>query len=396
MYKILNKKKNIIFVIFSRANYNSIKSVISEIKKNKKYFSYKIIVGASAIGKKFGNVVNLIKKDGFKVEHQINNNVEATGLESMVKTTALGMLELSEILKREKVDIIFTVGDRFETMSTAIAASYMNIPLAHTMGGEVTGTLDESIRHSITKMAHLHFVSNKDSYKRLIKLGESKNTVFNVGCPRNDLLKKILNNKKFSSKALKNSCKYGVGDIDEIKNNEKFIIVLQHPVTTELSLSNKHMKETLKAVNKTQLKKIILWPNADAGYEEISQEIRKFREKNNLKNYRLIKNLPIEIYAHLLNKAACIVGNSSSALRDGSFIGTPAVNIGTRQNSRLRSNNVFDVDYKASEIYNAIVKQLKKKKYKKSNLYGTGNAGKKILKILKKLNKVKIQKKIEY
>ena len=362
MFKILNKKKTITFVIFSRANYNSIKSVMLEVKKNKNFFNYNIIVGASAVGIKFGNVLNLIRNDGFKVDYEINNGVESTGLASMVKTTALGMLELSEIFKKLKTDLVFTVGDRYETMATAITASYMNIPLAHTMGGEVTGTIDESIRHAITKMSHLHFVSNKDSYERVLKLGENKKTVFNVGCPRNDILKKILKKKKNISLFIKNLCNYGVGDISDIKKNEKFIVVLQHAVTTEWPFSNQHILHTLKAVNQAKLKKIILWPNADAGYEEISAEIRKLREKNILKNYRLIKNLPIEIYASLLDKAACIVGNSSSAIRDGSFIGTPAVNIGTRQNSRLRGFNVIDVGYNQSEIYNAIKAQLKKKK----------------------------------
>lgn len=396
MLKILSKKKIITFVIFSRANYNSIKSVIKEVQKNKKIFNYKIIVGASAIGKKFGNVVDLIKKDGFKVHDQINNIVESNGLDSMVKTTALGMLDLSEILKKYKTDIVFTVGDRYETIATAVTTAYMNIPLAHTMGGEVTGTIDESIRHAITKLAHLHFVSNKDSYNRVLKLGENKKNVFNVGCPRNDLLKKIIEDKRKLAVSLKKVCSYGVGDFNELKKNEKFLIVLQHPVTTEFDLTSKQIAETLRAVNKTNLKKIILWPNADAGYEEISGEIRKFREHNKLNNYRLIKNLPIEIYAHLLNTTSCIIGNSSSAIRDGSFIGTPAVNIGTRQNLRLAGPNVINTINSESKILKAINQQIKMKKYKRSYLYGSGNAAKKIVKILKNLKKIEIQKTITY
>ena len=395
MSKMLNKKKNITFIIFSRANYNSIKSVISEVKKNNKLFNYRLIVGASAVGRKFGNIVNLIKKDGFKVHHKINNNVESSGLDSMVKTTALGMLELAEIFKNHKPDLVFTVGDRFETMATAITSSYMNIPLAHTMGGEVTGTIDESIRHAITKLAHLHFVSNKDSYNRVIKLGENKKYVFNVGCPRNDLLKQIINKSKKES-ILQNIHMHGVGDMMKIDKNENFLIILQHPVTTEYDSSNKQIKKTFAALQKIDLKKIILWPNADAGYEQISSEIRKLREKNKLKNYRIIKNLPIEDYAILLNRASCIVGNSSSAIRDGSFIGTPAVNIGTRQHSRLHGPNVIDVKNDEDKIYSAIRRQIKVKKFKSSKIYGSGDAAKKIIKILKKLNTIDIQKKINY
>ena len=175
----------------------------------------------------------------------------------MVKTTALGMLELSEIFKNLKPDIVLTVGDRFETMSTTLAAAYMNIPIAHTMGGEVTGTIDESIRHSITKLAHLHFVSNKDSYKRVVKLGENKNSVFNVGCPRNDLLKQIISKNKKKT-ILNNIHLHGVGDIKKIKKNEKFLIILQHPVTTEYSASREQIRKTLSATKKFNLKQIIL------------------------------------------------------------------------------------------------------------------------------------------
>lgn len=389
------KKKTIFFVIFSRANYNSIKSVIREVKINKKYFNYKIILGASALSNKFGSIHKIIKQDGFKVHYEINNNVESNGLQSMVKTTALGMLELAEIFKKEKIHFVFTVGDRFETMATAVTSSYMNIPLAHTMGGEVTGTIDESVRHAITKLSHLHFVSNKDSKNRVIKLGEDKKFVFNVGCPRNDLLKSIIKNNK--NKIFKKIHKEGVGDkMTPIKKNEKYIIVLQHPVTTEYNLSDVQMKTTLKAVQKLELKKIILWPNADAGYEEISKQIRKFREKNILKNYRLVKNLPIEDFAILLNNASCIIGNSSSAIRDCSYLGTPAVNVGTRQNSRLRGLNVIDVKNNVNDIYNALKKQLDRKKFKSSKIYGDGNAAKKIIKILKKIDDFNIQKKITY
>jgi UDP-hydrolysing UDP-N-acetyl-D-glucosamine 2-epimerase len=393
MFKKL--KKNIFFIIFSRANYSSIKSVISEIKKNKVFFNYKIIVGASANSKKFGNVVDLIRKDGFKIHYEINNIIEGSGLDSMVKTTALGMLELSEIFRKEKVDLVFTVGDRFETMATGIASTYMNIPLAHTMGGEVTGTIDESVRHAITKMSHLHFVSNKDSFNRVLKLGEIKKNVFNVGCPRNDLLKEIIKNKKRSI-IFKKICNYGVGDMLNLHVNEKFIIVLQHPVTTEFKFADQQITSTLLAVERLNIKKIILWPNADAGYEQISNQIRKLRENNYLKNYRIIKNLPIEDYAVLLESAACIVGNSSSAIRDGSFLGTPAVNIGTRQNSRLAGSNVVNVGYDERKIFLAIIKQISKKKFKSSKIYGDGSAAKKIVSILKKIKNINIQKKISY
>jgi UDP-N-acetylglucosamine 2-epimerase len=181
-----------------------------------------------------------------------------------------------------------------------------------------------------------------------------------------------------------------------LHENEKFIIVLQHPVTTEFKFADQQITSTLLAVERLNIKKIILWPNADAGYEQISSKIRKLRENNYLKNYRIIKNLPIEDYAVLLESAACIVGNSSSAIRDGSFLGTPAVNIGTRQNSRLAGSNVINVGYDERKIFSAIKKQISKKKFKSLKIYGDGSAAKKIVSILKKIKNINIQKKISY
>ena len=387
------KLKRICFVIFSSANYNSIKSVISEIKKNKK-FNLQIIVGASATQDKFGDVYNRILRDGFKVDFKIENQFSTSELKSMVKTTGLGLIELSECFSKLKPDLVFTVGDRHETISTAIAASYMNILVAHTMGGEVTGTIDENVRHSITKLSHLHFVSNKDSMQRVIKLGEPKKNVFNVGCPRNDLIKKIISKKNFINE-FRFLSKNGVGDINTISQNDDYFVILYHPVTTDIHINKKAMSNILKASQKFEVKKIIIWPNSDAGSEEVSKQIRIFRERGLLKNFKIIKNLPIEYYIPLIKNSKCLIGNSSSAIRDGAFIGVPAVNVGKRQNSRLRSKNVAQSSNDFEDIYKKISTQYGKK-FKPSILYGSGNSGKNIVKILKQQKKFSTQKIITY
>ena len=168
-----NKKKIICFVILSRANYSSIKSVMQEVKKSKNLI-FKLVVGASAIIDKYGSVSEFIEKEGFKIDYKINNLIEDNNTTGMVKTAGMGLVEISSVFEKLQPNIVFTVGDRYETISTAIAAAYMNITVAHTMGGEVSGTIDESIRHAVTKLSHLHFVSNKDAFKRVIKLGEEK------------------------------------------------------------------------------------------------------------------------------------------------------------------------------------------------------------------------------
>jgi len=382
--------KKICAVISSRANYSSIKSVLESVSKNKN-LTLQIVVGASALIDRFGSVIDLIKKDGFKINHKVHMLVEGETVETMAKSTGMGLLELPTVFKHLKPDIVVIVGDRYENMATSIAASYMNIPIAHTMGGEVSVTIDESIRHAITKFSHIHFPASKDAKERIIKLGEKKETVFLVGCPRIDLAKNVLNEKKFNlnNKFLDS----GVGD--KINFQKPFIMVSQHSVTTECNNTTRQIEATMEAIIKINMQKIILWPNPDAGSDDISRIFRKYREKRKITNARFYKNFPPEIYMKLMSKTSCLVGNSSSGIREGAYIGTPVVNIGTRQSRRERGKNTIDCDYKKEEIYNSILKQIKKKKYKKEYIYGEGSSGKKISNILQKV-KVKIQKQISY
>lgn len=385
-------KKKICFVILSRANYGSIKSVIFEFKKDNSFKSF-IITGASANEDKFGNVSELIERD-FKIDFKINMPSRPESLIGMPQTVGSGLIELPLVLDKIKPDLVFTVGDRYETMTTVLSSSYMNIPIAHTMGGEITGTIDESIRHAITKFSHLHFVSNKDAYNRVIRLGENKKFVFNVGCPRNDLIRAELK-KKNTKSSFKYLNSHGVGC--KIDINERFIILLHHPVTTEFGKNKNHVEKLLDSILRLNIKCLILWPNADSGSDEISKKIRIYREKGKLKNFRLIKNLPPEVYINILNNSKCIIGNSSSAIRDGSFLGVPAVNVGSRQNKRLHGKNVINTIVDRSEILKALKYQISRnKKYKSEKIYGDGYAAEKILRCVKKIKKINIQKTIVY
>ena len=223
-------------------------------------------------------------------------------------------------------------------------------------------------------------------------MGERSNRIFNVGCPRIDTVRKAL--KSYTRKnLLKTINKVGVGD--KVKVNEDIIVLSQHPVTSEFEASTKNYEKTVNAILKLKnnnIKIVWLWPNSDAGSDEISGFIRKFREKKLKTNIRFITNISQDKYFQLLNESVCIVGNSSSAIREGAFIGVPAVNIGTRQKTRIRGKNVIDVNYDEAEIYRAIKLQLNKKPYKSSNLYGNGKSAQKIIKILKKIKKVDTQK----
>jgi len=395
------KRKKIAVVIGSRANYASIKSVMKGILNHPESLELMIFVGASALLDSYGQVATLVEEDGFNITEKFYIIVEGENPQTMAMSTGLGMIELAGLFMNHKPDVVITVGDRFETLATAATASYMNIHLVHTMGGEVSGTIDESIRHAVTKFSHLHFPANKLAAERIIKMGEDKERVFITGCPRIDSVKEIIDSHR-SGDAIDQDHFWdkfkGVGARFDL-GEEKFLLVAQHPVTTEYGTNRKHIKETLSALLKIKLPTIMLWPNADAGSDEVSKEIRTFREKNKPDSWlHLFKNLPMDIYIKLIDMCSCAIGNSSSFIREGAIIGVPAVNIGTRQQGRLRGKNVIDVDYESSQIEEAIKRQLSKEKYESDYIYGDGQSGQKIAKILSELDlsKVPIQKKLAY
>ena len=382
-------KKNVCVAVFSRANYGSIRKVLEELKKSKK-INLQILTGGSANIEKYGQVSNLIKKDKFKIDEEIHFVVEGEKPITMAKTAGLGTIEVATALDRLKPDIVLTVGDRYETLATVIAAAYMNIRIAHTMGGEITGTIDESIRHAITKFSHIHFPANKKAKNNIIKMGEDPKYVFNVGCPRIDLVKHSL--KKKIKNINRIFFKNGVGDKFDLKKD--FITVMQYPVTTEYGENHKNMKELLKAVSRIDCPKLIFWPNADAGSDEIASAIREYREKKLITNSWFVKNLNHQLFFYVLNNTKCLVGNTSSAIREGSYIGVPSISVGTRQNGRERSKNIINSKPNSDEIYKKIIKQMKmNKKLFKSKMYGDGFASKRIVKILENVD-VKIQNKL--
>ena len=388
----MSKIKKICVVINNRANYGRIHSFLDEAKNNKNV-DLKIVLGSSATIQRFGDITNIIQKDGFKIYKKVYNQIDSDTPSGMAKTTALLIIEMTNILEQLKPDYVVSIADRYENLAQVIAASYLNIPVIHTQGGEVTGSIDESVRHAITKLSHLHFPATKKAKKNLIKMGEDPTKVFNVGCPSIDPIYKL--NKKLDKKFFQRNA--GTGDVIDV--SRPYITVIQHPVTTEYGRGVDQIKETLKAVKNLNMQIVWLWPNIDAGTDQISKVLRLFRDrkiKNSKSIFHFYKNFRDKDYIKLLYNTKCIIGNSSSAIREGSVLGVPAVNIGSRQQFREREKNIIDVDYNSSEIFKAIKKQLsKKKKYKPSFLYGKGNAAKKMIKIILK-TKVNIQKRLFY
>lgn len=381
--------RKICIVIGSRANYTSIKSAMRAIKEHPD-LELQLIVGASALLDRYGEVIEVIERDGFRAAARVYMLIEGETPTTMAKSTGLGLLELPTIFGQLQPDVVLTVGDRFETMATALAAAYMNIPLAHTMGGEVSGTIDESIRHAVTKFSHIHFPACTEARDRIIRLGERPEDVYMVGCPRMDLVAEVLEEDR---NGLGHVFEEGVGGKFDL--NQPFVVVSEHPVTTEYGHGERQIAETIKAVQSVRLPAIVLWPNADAGSEHVAAGIRKFREHNEDSNMHFFKNLPPEIYIRLMKRTSCLVGNSSSGIREGAFIGTPVVNIGTRQAMRQRGRNVIDVDHNRSSIADAIVHQVEHGPYCPEPIYGDGIAGQRIANILATCS-VRLQKQITY
>lgn len=384
----MNKRK-ICVVVASRANYGRVKYLMQAIKEHPD-LELQLIVGASVMLYRFGKAIDVIKSDGFIPDRTIYYVVEGETLATQAKSTGLGIVELSTALEDLKPNMVVTVADRFETMSTAIATSYLNIPLVHIQGGEVSGNIDEKVRHAITKLSDIHFPATDKSKERLIKMGEMPEYIFNFGCPGMDTL--VENDMKISNEIMS---KYGGlgGFIDWEK---PYILMIQHPVTTTYGDGLRQVNETLYALKDIKdYQKIILWPNIDAGTDEISKGIRVFREKYREEPFFFFRNFSPIDYARVLNNAKCAMGNSSSFIREGSFLGVPSVVIGDRQEDREHGENILFSDYNKQEIFDKVSLQLNHGKYDKSSLFGNGDAGKLMANKLSVIN-LDIKKRMTY
>jgi UDP-hydrolysing UDP-N-acetyl-D-glucosamine 2-epimerase len=386
----LTLKRKIAVVITARPSYSRVKTALAAIKQHPDLELY-IIVAASALLDRYGSAVNYMQKDGFDIYAKVFNVLEGENLTAAAKTTGIGILELSTVFDNLRPDVVVTIADRFETMATAISASYMNIPLAHIQGGEVTGNIDEKVRHAITKLADIHLVASEGAYARVIKLGEHPDFVFNTGCPSIDLANEIMNEKGLGFDPYQ---KYGgVGTVSDLSNG--YVVVMQHPVTNEYKESREHINETLYAVNELELPILWFWPNVDAGADGTSTGIRSFREKGIARNMHFFKNMEPDDFLRLLVNSKCLIGNSSVGIRECSYLGVPVVNIGSRQNKRDRGANVLDVGYDRVEIRKAIDFWLNNDRPAKSTVYGGGTAGTKIAEVLATVP-LRYHKTIEY
>jgi len=384
------KKRKVCSVITTRGNYAKMKSVIQHIKADPK-LELQLIVGGGAILPKYGNISQSFVDNNIKIDRIIHFLLEGENPVTMAKSAGQAVNELSTAFENLAPDMVIVIADRFECLPIAMTASYMNIPVVHIEGGEVSGSIDESVRHSITKLSHLHFPATREAAKRIERMGEVPETIIPVGSTSIDVIKGIdLENIRAVMELQKNM---GVGAMVDL--TKPYLVVIQHPVTTEYRENLVHVNETIAAIISLKMNTIWIWPNMDAGSDGISKGIRMLREREEIDYIHFFKSLPIEHYAPLMKNSACIVGNSSSGIRESAFLGVPSVNIGSRQTGRERAANVIDVGYDREQIKHSILQQLDHGPYEPDFLYGDGRAGIQIVEVLSNFE-FNIQKRITY
>jgi len=381
------KKRKILYISGTRADYGLIRETLLSIKKSP-YLKVEIVATGMHLMPEFGETIKEIVADRFKT-YLVKTIYEQDDRRAMVKFIGKFILGLMEKIQSIKPDIIFVQGDRAEMLGGAIVGTYLGIPIAHSHGGEVTSTIDETARHAITKLSHIHLTSTKKSAERIRKMGEDNWRIFVTGAPGLDV---IFKRDLFTEKEL--AKKYNL-DLSKPK-----LLVLQHPVTSEIEKSAQQMKETMEAIKELKFQTIVIYPSSDPGARKMIKVIEEYKKYRFIKIY---KNIPHKDYLSLMRIANVLIGNSSSGIIESPSFKLPVVNIGERQEGRERANNIIDVGYNKGQIRKGIQKAIYNKRFgekvrKCKNPYGDGKAGSRITDVLNKIriNKKLLQKKITY
>lgn len=369
-------KRRICFPITSRAYYGRSQRLIRMLHAHPAVELELMLGGSILLDKYSRHVADDIEAGGFSITASLFNVIEGGNHVAMAKTACLTALEFTNGLHAIDPDVVIICGDRFEQLAIAMAAAYLNLTIAHIEGGDVSGSIDESVRHAITKLAHVHFVTNADAERRVIAMGEDPCFVFNTGSLDVELAATTtagITNARVNA--------YGVGH--DIDLDRPFLMVVQHPVTTERG-NRAHLEATLRAVAALDVQTIWFWPNPDAGTGEMAEALRHTREQHPelMARMRFITNVPAEEFVALLKRAACLVGNSSAGIKECSYLGTPVVDIGGRQQGRLAAEHVTHVGYETAAIHRAIRRQMAHGRYAASHVYYRPDTSQRIVDVL--------------
>ncbi len=369
-------KRKVCFIITSYIHYSRNFLILEELRKRDDVELH-IILGGVVLLERYAshnfNIKSILEDEGYANIHEAYFNLDGDNYIVKSKTVGLGIVEFSSIFHAMNPDIVIVRGDRFEVLAATIAAVYMNITVAHIEGGDISGTLDESVRHAITKLAHVHFATNEPAKQRILKMGERPEHVYNFGSPDIEVVR-AMQHKGHDIRTIAVD-QFGSGV--SFQPNEPYLMVMYHPVSTDLGSIAENTKKLLEAIHRTGLQTIWFWPNFDAGAEYISHELRVFKNKVADSRIRFLRYLPPKDFLSLLVNTRCLIGNSSAGIKECSFLGIPVVNVGKRQSNRLVADNVLSSGNESDEITAAIAKQLEVGRYPSSALYaedGTSQA----------------------
>lgn len=386
-------RRKICVVTANRADYSRVKSVLFAIQDHPG-LELQLVVAGSHLVDHYGMTVRDIERDGFPISRNVHMELHGDEPVTMAKSVGLGVVEFSSAFYDLKPNVVVALVDRYENFAAAAAASLMNILTAHIQGGEVTGTIDESLRHAMTKLCHIHFPSTELSRERIIRLGEDPKYVFNVGCPATDIL---LSAPRYDLKKLQEELKASVKDPSVgFDPTRPYIFMVEHPVTTEFGSGRAQVEETLEGIAPLGHQVLVLWPNIDSGSDDISRGIRLFKIAHPELTVLTLRHMPHSLFINALRNAKCLVGNSSSGIREAGYFGVPVVNIGTRQSGREHGKNVVHAGYSRKEIREAAERHIAHGPYEPEYLYGDGRAGVEIAKILASVQLPHIQKKLHW
>lgn len=383
-----SNKKKILIIGSSRATFGYKKNLIKILNLSNKFLTRFVVTGMH-LSKKHGYSINEIIKNKINIDRKIKIPIKNNNPVDWIDSLSILMKKISKEYNKFNPDIVLVTGDRAEMFISALTATYMNIPVAHIQAGDLSGHVDGTIRHAITKVSHLHFASCKDSYNRVINLGEQKFRVFNTGAPQLD---DLVSKQNISKKKLLENLKFDIF-------KENYFLIINHPTLINYKDAQKQTKILMNSIKKRKEKKVIIYPNSDTGFEKIINEIIKSSKRE---DFLVLKNLERKYFIHLLSKAKALVGNSSCGILEASTFKIPVVNIGDRQDGRMQSKNIVNCKYKEKEILKKINYVLNNKEFRNKlanvkNPYGDGKSSYRIYKILKKLNFSKlINKKMTY
>ena len=381
------KRRKVCVVLVDRANYGRMKPVMQAIAAHPD-LELQVLAAGTMVLERFQQPVKIVRQDGFNVHGEIYMELEGSTPATMAKSVGFGVVEFASEFQRLKPDLVLLIGDRYEALAAVLAAAYMNLCIAHIQGGEVSGSIDESARHAISKFAHYHFPSTQRSAGYLRRMGERPDTILAIGCPSSDIALRL-------DCTLAPEMVNASGSGASIDVSRPFLLVVFHPTTTEYGSEYQQMEALLKALDVVRCPSILLWPNIDAGSDHVSKAIRVLRDRLKPIWLRTLTNLEPEQYLKVLARTACAVGNSSSFVRDASFLGTPVVLVGRRQDGRERDEHVTPVAPETDAIVRAIRAQLAHGRYAPSTLYGDGHVAARLAEALARLTPY-VQKRLHY